>query len=101
MAGRSRRVIWTDGARRGLDQVLEYIAEDSPVASGRFLELVLDTTQSLTSLADRGRIVPEIQRQEIREVFVYRYRMLYQLTQSEVYIIGFLHGARDLRGWMI
>ncbi|MFQ5930154.1 MAG: type II toxin-antitoxin system RelE/ParE family toxin, partial [Acidobacteriota bacterium] len=59
MAGRTRQVVWTEGARSGLDEVLDYIAEDSPIAAGRFLEVVLDTAESLSSLAERGRIVPE------------------------------------------
>ena len=101
MAGRTRRLVWTEGANRGLNQVIEYIAEDSPAAAVRFLEIVLDTAQSLSVLAERGRIVPEMQRQDIREVFVYSYRILYRVTQSEIQIVGFLHGARDIGRWMI
>ena len=100
MAGRTHQVVWTQGARNSLDQVLEYIAEDSPVAAARFLEVVLDTAQSLSFLAERGRIVPELRREDIREVFVYSYRMLYEVTGSEIHIVAFLHGARDFGRWM-
>lgn len=100
MAGRARQAVWTEGARDGLDGVLEYIGEDSPIAAGRFLGVVLDTAQSLRFLAERGRIVPELQRRDTREVFVYSYRMLYQVTQSKVHILAFLHGARDFGRWL-
>ncbi|MDA2930035.1 type II toxin-antitoxin system RelE/ParE family toxin [Acidobacteria bacterium AH-259-O06] len=70
------------------------------MAAGRFLDVVLDAAQSLSLLAERGRIVPELQRQDIRELFVYSYRILYQVTESEIYIVAFLHGARDFGRWM-
>ncbi len=60
MAGRSRRLVWTEAPRVGLDSALEYISEDSPDAAGHFLGVVLDTAQSLSFLSERGRIVPEI-----------------------------------------
>ncbi len=69
MAGRTRRIVWAEGARTSFDQVLAYIAEDSPIEAERFLEVVLGTAQSLSTLAERGRIVPELQRSDIREVF--------------------------------
>ena len=53
MAGRTRQVVWTENARSDLDEVLDYIAEDSALAAGRFLHVVLDAAESLTSLADR------------------------------------------------
>jgi len=31
-----------------------------------------------------------------RELFVRRYRLIYQVTEQTIYIIGFIHGARDL-----
>ena len=71
MAGRSRRVVWTEAARDGVHSALEYISEDSPDAAGHFLEVVLETAQSLNFLSERGRIVPEFQRPDIREILVY------------------------------
>ena len=100
MAGRTRQVVWTHAARNTLNEVLEYIAEDSAVAAGRFLDVVLDTAQSLSFLAERGRVVPELVRPDIREIFVYSYRMLYDVTESEIHIVAFLHGARDFDKWM-
>jgi plasmid stabilization system protein ParE len=100
MAGRSRRVVWTEFAQDGLDSTLEYIGEDSPDAAERFLDVVLETAQSLSFLSERGRVVPEFQWPDTREIFVYRHRMIYQVTPSEVHIVAFLHGARDFGDWV-
>ena len=43
-------------------------------------------------------MVPEFGDATIREVFVRRYRLIYQVAGETVYVIGFIHGARDLQG---
>lgn len=95
MAGRSRRVVWTPGARDGLNEALAFIAEDSPQAAERVLDVVLDAADSLQILSLRGRVVPEIADENVREVFVFSYRLMYEIAGDEVRIVAFLHGARD------
>ena len=99
MAGRTRRVTWTRGARDGLDSVIAYIAEESPQAASQVLDVVLGVAESLDRLSERGRVVPEIANRAVREVFVYSYRLLYEVSDDEVRILGFLHGARDFHRW--
>lgn len=95
MASRTRRVVWTEAAQDHLDSVVSYIVQDSPLAGSRFLELVLETAQSLAWLSERGRVAPEIRRDNVREIFVYRYRLIYEVSESEVHILSFIHGSRD------
>jgi toxin ParE1/3/4 len=54
---------------------------------------------SLETLAERGRRVPELDDPSIREIFVYRYRLLYRVLDDQVVIEAFLHGARDFATW--
>ena len=100
MANRTRSVAWTPLARDGLDEILAYIAEDSPEAAEKVLEVVLRVAESLSVFAERGRVVPELQDRSIREVFVYLYRIIYELSASEVRILAFIHGARDFDRWL-
>lgn len=99
MAGGPRRVIWSRRANRELDEALEFVTEDSPAAAGKSLEAALQSAGSLSELSARGRRVPEIDGQDVREIFVFRYRMLYEITSSEVQILAFVHGARDFGRW--
>jgi hypothetical protein len=48
---------------------------------------------------DRGRVVPEFDDTSIRELFVRSYRLIYQVRVHTVYIIGFVHGARNLHAF--
>ena len=52
--------------------------------------------RSLDASSLRGRIVPELHDDSIREIFVSSYRMIYVVRPSRVLIIRFIHGARDL-----
>ena len=57
MGPRRRRVVWSDGAFRELDEAIEYIAQDSRQAAVRLLQRLLDAAQSLSEFAERGRVV--------------------------------------------
>lgn len=100
MASRTRTVVWTLLSRDGLDEVLEYIAEDSPEAAEKVLAVVLGVAESLAVFSERGRVVPELRDRSIREVFVYNYRMIYEVLPNEVRILAFIHGARDFDRWL-
>ena len=99
MARRKRRVVWTDEARRALDEALEYIAQESPDGARAVLEQALAAASGLATLSERGRVVPEVQDPALREVFVFRYRLLYEVAPAEVRILTLLHGARDFAKW--
>lgn len=92
----ARKVTWTEVAWSDLEEAANYITKDSPHYAAAFVREARDATRSLTYLADRGRVVPEFDNPSIRELFVRNYRIIYQVTEQTVYIIGFIHGARDL-----
>jgi toxin ParE1/3/4 len=87
MASWSRRVVWSLQARRQLGEALEYISKDSLQAPLAILQDVFDVAKSLSS--------PEVAHPAIREIFIHRYRLIYEVRQAEIQILAFLHGARD------
>jgi len=93
----ARKVKWTEAAWNDLEEVADYIARDSPHYTAAFVRETRDAARSLAYLAERGRVVPEFDDPSIRELFVRSYRLIYQVTERIVYIIGFVHGARNLR----
>ena len=74
MVARTRRVIWTESAQRALDEVVTYIAQESLNGAIRVLTHALDVAASLSTLAERGRVVREIGEPTLRELSVYKYR---------------------------
>ena len=99
MAPRRRRVVWAKSARQALDDAIGRIAGDSGDAARRVLSQALEAASTLTSFAERGRVVPELGDPAIRELFVYSYRLLYEIRNDTVAVIGFVHGARDFDDW--
>lgn len=92
-----REVIWTDSAWNDLQEIADYIAKDSAHYAAAFVREARDAARSLTTLSERGRVVPEMNDPTIRELFVRSYRLIYQVKISQVTIIGLIHGARDLQ----
>ncbi|MFO8034053.1 MAG: type II toxin-antitoxin system RelE/ParE family toxin [Candidatus Bipolaricaulota bacterium] len=87
---------WTATAWSDVESIASYIAKDSPSYAATFVRHVRDAARSLGSMAERGRVVPEIGEPAVRELLLGRYRLIYQVTENEAYVLAVIHGARDL-----
>jgi toxin ParE1/3/4 len=92
----ARRVAWTETAWRDLERVADYIAEDSPGYAAALVRRIRDQARSLEEMAERGRVVPELDQPSVRELVVGSYRLIYEIGEGSVYVLGLIHGARDL-----
>lgn len=92
----ARRVAWTETAWRDLEHVADYIAEHSPGYAAALVRRIRDQARSLEELSERGRIVPELDQPAVRELVVGSYRLIYEISEEDVYVLGLIHGARDL-----
>ena len=90
-------VTWTPKARDDLDRAARYIAGDSPRMSEVFRARVLEAVARLEPFPRIGRIVPNLKRDDLREIFVYNYRIVYQLVGDDARVVGVRHGARRMR----
>jgi toxin ParE1/3/4 len=77
-----------------LADAADYIATERPSAALRWLDDVMAQTRSLSQFPDRGRMIPELQRPEIREVLVDPYRIPYRHDDDQVTILAVLHDRR-------
>ena len=91
----ARTVRWTETATEDINEAAAFIARDSPYYAATFVREVRRAARSLNFSPERGRVVPEVGRTDIREIFVKSYRLMYQVTKREVFILAFIHGARD------
>ncbi len=89
------RLTWSPLADGQVDDALAYIAADDPAAAHRWLERLLERVKSLADYPDSGRIVPELQREEIREIIVEPYRVMYRRSVDVAEIAAVRHAARD------
>jgi hypothetical protein len=60
------------------------------------LEDILDAAGSLSTLSERGQLVPEIDDAVTREIFV---RLMYEVSREHVHVVALMYGARDFEAW--
>ena len=92
----ARTIVWAGRARSDLRTSAEYIRKASPKAARAFVSAVLQAARSLSESPERGRVVPDIDDPEVRELFVGRYRLLYEVHPEAVWVMRVLHSSRDL-----
>ena len=90
------RVDWSDLAHEQLDDAMAYIARDRPAMATRWLEQLLDAAQSLSDFPDQGKVVEGAKRDDIRELVVGPYRIIYRRDEDAVYITMVLYVRRHL-----
>lgn len=89
---------WSKRALRDVAQLRDYIALDSPFYARQFIGRLTTRIESLPVFPQSGRLVPEAERDDIREIIYQGYRVLYQLRESqrEMVVIAVVHGSRVL-----
>jgi plasmid stabilization system protein ParE len=90
------RVVWSRRASEDLAAIADYIAADSPTYAGIVVKKVVYQTRALSRFPRSGRKVPEFDDENIRELLVYSYRIIYRLEEREAVIAAVIHGKRML-----
>ena len=89
------KVIWTDQALDDLDSICLFIARDSFQYAKLFAIRAFESTDQLEIFPKAGRVVPEINREYIREIILGNYRIIYRIITKNVEILTIHHGARN------
>jgi toxin ParE1/3/4 len=92
-----RKVRWSRSAQIDLQELFEYISESAPLNAYRLADKIRKTSDTLDLLSERGRVIPEFADQSLREIFVSRYRIMYQVLPKEIIITAVIHMSRDLQ----
>ena len=90
------KLTWSEEALEDIDSIATYIEKDSPVYAKAVVSKLFEKVETLTSFPKLGRIVPEINNENIRELFIYSYRLVYKVTSDTIMIIAVIHGKRLL-----
>ncbi len=69
---------WMPQALRDLHAIRTYISRDNPVAARRWINKLQARAETASTLPLAGRVVPEVERVDVREVFVGSYRIVYR-----------------------
>ena len=90
------RLRWTPQALKDVEAICAYIARDSRNYARIFASQVIEKASALESFPQIGRVVPESNREDIREVLHGNYRIVYRLIGDDVQLLTIHHSARLL-----
>lgn len=90
------RIEWTQRARRDVLEVRDFIAHDKPTAAAAWVRRLIDTVERVALFPSSGRVVPEIDRPDIREVILDNYRMVYLVGTARIVILTVFESHRLL-----
>jgi toxin ParE1/3/4 len=93
-------VVWARRARSDLHLAVAHIRAESPEAARRFASAIVRASRSLATLSERGRVVPELSQETIRELLLGRYRLVYEVFPDRIAVVRLIHASRDFeRAW--
>jgi toxin ParE1/3/4 len=88
------KVNWTAAARAQLRDIHTFIARSSPQYAKKIVDRLTRRSLQIATFPRSGRVVPEANDVNIREVLEGSYRIIYHLLDDEVDIIAVVHSAR-------
>jgi toxin ParE1/3/4 len=90
------RVNWTQAALNDLHSLVRYISRDNGGVATRFGNLILSKVDSLFKFPRIGRVVPEFTLEELRQIIVPPYRIIYEIDDRAmtISVVRVWHGAR-------
>jgi toxin ParE1/3/4 len=89
-------IVITETAFADLEDIENYISQDSPAIARRFITRIFDKIDQLSEYPQSGKPVPEFNDNTIRELLLNKYRIIYQFNNGQINILRIIHGARLL-----
>lgn len=89
-------VHWTESAIEHLAAIHEYIGRNSPHYAARMVDRLTQKTIQIGMYPESGRMVPEFDSPDVREVMEGSFRIIYRITPERIDVLAVVHGARQM-----
>ena len=88
------RLRWTDRAKQDLLEIGEYIARDNRTVARGWVQRLRERARKAAETPLAGRVVPELGREDVREVFLGSYRIVYEFRRDAIHVLTVFEGHR-------
>ena len=88
-------IVWSPQSLRDLDAIHEYIAKDSERYADLTVSRIFVAVERLLQFPHSGRIVPERDQPEIREIIVGRFRVVYRIRSAMIEVATVFRASRE------
>ena len=90
------KLIWSPLSLDRIVEIADFIAQDKPGASVKWVASVFDSVERLIKFPKSGRAVPEIDRHDIREILFGNYRIIYRIEDKSITVLTIRYGKQLL-----
>ena len=90
-------VIWSQPAKADLRSIHDFIAHDSPHYAKKVVQDIREKTDILERLPKVGRKVAELDDEQVRELALYSYRIIYEIKDKGIFVLAVAHKRRNLK----
>ena len=90
------KLAWTKRAQDDLISIGKYIAEDNIINAKKWIKKLRARARKITDAPMSGRVVPEFENNNIREVLLGNYRTVYLVQNETILIITIFEGHKLL-----
>jgi plasmid stabilization system protein ParE len=88
-------ILWSPRAEADLKEIRAFIETDSPAWADLTVRRLVAAVERLLDFPDSGRMVPERQSPELREVVSGNFRIVYRRKPALIEIAAVFRGSRD------
>jgi len=85
------KIIWSPQAVDDLVENNKFIARDNPETAKAIVNNIYESRIRIKEFPTQGRIVPEINQKDIREIIFGNYRIIYQIETKRILILTIRH----------
>ena len=89
-------ITWSPLAIDRASEIADYIALDKPLAAEKWINTIFSKVEDLELSPEIGRVVPEINNRQFRELIYGNYRIIYRVERDQVSILTIRHGKQIL-----
>jgi plasmid stabilization system protein ParE len=87
------KIRWTHRAAGDLVAIGEHIARDKSAAARAWVERLRERAAGIAEAPLAGRVVPELGRDDVREVFLRSYRIVYRVVPGGAVVLTVFEGT--------
>jgi plasmid stabilization system protein ParE len=90
------KLVWSELAVERASEIVDYIVQDKSSAAEKWIQTIFAKVEHLRLNPEIGRIAPEINDRQFRELIYGNYRIVYHIGVKQISILTIRHGKQIL-----
>ena len=98
------RVEWSEAASKDLENIFEYISQDSLHSTTKIFEKIKTKCKVLGQHPYRGRMIPELKAYEIvgyHELIIAPWRIIYRISEEKVFVLAVIDSRKNIEDLLL